>query len=206
MLEISPINKRSLSAASLSTTNVLSPNFQVVRSQVFEFDRGATIPQTAANFWLITSGAVKTLTWDETGKVSILGYWGVGDVVGLPFSTVNPYEAECINEVKARLISDRYSPNFVREITHCLHQTDELLRIVRIERMYHRLWQLLLWLSRKFGKATIQGTAIDLRITHQELADLLGSTRVTVTRLLKQMETEQKILRPGRFTLVLKTD
>ena len=200
MLEISSISKHSLSAA-----NVLSPHFQVLRSQKFKFDRGATIPQTADSFWLITSGAVKTLTWDETGKVSILGYWGAGDVVGSPFSSVNPYEAECINQVTGRLIRDRYYSYFVREITHCLRQTDELLRVVRIERMYHRLWQLLLWLSKKFGTETHQGNLIDIRLTHQELADLLGSTRVTVTRLLNQMETEQKILRPGRFTIVLKT-
>ena len=129
----------------------------------------------------------------------------LGDVTLIERIVRTLNEAECINQVTGRLIRDRYYSYFVREITHCLRQTDELLRVVRIERMYHRLWQLLLWLSKKFGTETHQGNLIDIRLTHQELADLLGSTRVTVTRLLNQMETEQKILRPGRFTIVLKT-
>lgn len=182
-------------------------NFSIDSStRAIAFDKGAVITQTPATFWLITKGAVKTLTWDETGKVITLGYWGAGDVIGLPFSAVDPYEVQCLSNVEARSVPDCHSSQYAKEITFCLRQTDELLRILRIERMYYRLYQLLLWLGNKFGDRVAEGILINIRLTHQELADLIGSTRVTVTRLLNQLETEQKILRPGRFNIILQND
>jgi len=41
------------------------------------------------------------------------------------------------------------------------------------------VWQFLLWLSNKFGRELKQGKLIELVITHQEIADVLNTTRVT---------------------------
>ena len=196
------LNTPSVKSNLISLSNSFASNSR--NNQAIAFNRGAIIPQNPSSFWYISSGAVKTVTWDLEGKVTALGYWGAGDVVGLHFSNVEPYEVQCLSPVATKLIPRQYSQDYVTEITRCLRQTDEMLRIVRIERMYHRLWQLLLWLSKKFRAQVPQGIAIDLRITHQELANLIGSTRVTVTRLLNQLETEQKILRPGRCKIIIK--
>jgi len=47
------------------------------------------------------------------------------------------------------------------------------------------------------------GELIDLRLTHQGIAEAIGSTRVTVTRLLKELESERKILRQQRHYIVI---
>ena len=70
--------------------------------------------------------------------------------------------------------------------------------------MHFRLSKLLIWFAQKFGKQVINGVLIDIRITHQDLADIMGSTRVTVTRLLNKLEQERMIIRPCRFTIVIK--
>lgn len=169
-----------------------------------QFDRGDIIPQTNHSLWLLKKGAVKTLTWNETGKTIILGYWGEGDIVGLPLSKVATYEVECLNTVEAICLPGEKCSYLFREITHCVRQTDELLRIVRTEKMSDRLSKLLVWLAQKFGSQVSQGIAIDLRLTHHELADLIGSTRVTVTRLLNQLDREKIIVRPCRFSIIIK--
>ena len=61
-----------------------------------------------------------------------------------------------------------------------------------------RLWQLLVWLGEKFGRDVEQGRLIDLGVTHQEMADAVNMTRVTVTRLLQQFETEGMLQRVSR--------
>lgn len=169
-----------------------------------KFNKGNIIPQTNNSLWLIKKGVVKTLTWNETGKIVILGYWGEGEVIGLPLSKANPYEAECLKTVEAICIPWEQCSYLFREISYCVRQTDELLRIVRIEKMYKRLTKLLAWLAQKFGSQVLQGVLINLRLTHQELADMIGSTRVTITRLLNQLEKEDIIVRPCRFSIIIK--
>lgn len=169
-----------------------------------EFDKGDIIPQTNQRLWLLKKGVVKTLTWSETGKTITLGYWGKGDVVGLPLSRLATYEVQCLNTVEAICLPWEKCSYLFKEITNCVRQTDELLRIVRTEKMYERLSKLLVWLAQKFGSEVSQGIAIDLRLTHHELADLIGSTRVTVTRLLDRLDKEKIIDRPCRFSIVIR--
>jgi CRP-like cAMP-binding protein len=45
------------------------------------------IPHSASKWaWLIETGVVKTYTWNEEGNQIILGYWGMGDLIGQPLS------------------------------------------------------------------------------------------------------------------------
>ncbi|EAW42615.1 helix-turn-helix domain-containing protein, partial [Nodularia spumigena] len=61
----------------------------------------------------------------------------------------------------------------------------------------------LLWLSEKFGRDVEQGKLIDLNITHQEISEVLNTTRVTVTRLLQQFEEQGALLRYKRQIILL---
>jgi CRP-like cAMP-binding protein len=73
------------------------------------------------------------------------------------------------------------------------------MSIINFKRVSLRIWQFLLWLINKFGRELEQGKLIELAITHQEIADVLNTTRVTVTR---QLEVEGK-LRKHRHNLIL---
>ena len=50
--------------------------------------------------------------------------------------------------------------------------------------MGSRLVSFLLILCRDFGVPSSDGITIDLKLSHQAIAEAIGSTRVTVTRLL----------------------
>jgi CRP-like cAMP-binding protein len=74
---------------------------------------------------------------------------------------------------------------------------------VRGSLVHQRLWLLLQWLSQKFGRAIDGGILIDFQITHQDIADTLGTTRITVTKILNQLERDGLILRPRNKHIVL---
>jgi CRP-like cAMP-binding protein len=167
------------------------------------FSRNEVIPLHPNVLLRIKRGVVRTLTWSEEGTAAALGYWGVGDVVGQPLSCVQPYQIECLSIVEASYIPIPEWEHALDAIFRHIQQTEELLWIVRQASTHARLLQMLMWLARKFACKVEQGQLIDLRLTHQELAEVIGTTRVTVTRLLSQFEREGIIYRPRRNFIVL---
>jgi CRP/FNR family transcriptional regulator, cyclic AMP receptor protein len=57
----------------------------------------------------------------------------------------------------------------------------------------------LLQLARTHGKVTGDGVLIDLPLTHDVLADMVGSARETVTWALRQLTDEGFVARSGKF-------
>lgn len=161
-----------------------------------------TLPLRQRILWKVESGVLRTYTFNETGTRNILGYWGAGDVVGHPLSRLNPYEIECLTSVEVVLIPPERWHHVLEAIMLHAQQTKELLYVKGYERAHHRLMHLLVWLAQKFGRAVEQGKLIDVPLTHEGIAESIGSTRVTVTRLLKQFEREGIIHRDHRHIIV----
>lgn len=167
------------------------------------FGRRELIPGRDDCLWRIDRGALRTLTWSEEGTVIALGYWGEGDIVGQPLSRLTPYRMECLTSVEATLLPPYCWHQVMDSAIAHIQQTEELLGIVRSRPTDVRLLQLLRWLARKFGCEVPQGILIDVRLTHQEIAEVVGTTRVTVTRLLQQFEQAGLIGRHnGRLIVV----
>jgi len=69
-----------------------------------------------------------------------------------------------------------------------------MLAMVGCRRVEDRLRQLLLLLQMEVGQPVTGGTRLSVRLTHQHLASAIGTTRVTVTRLLGQLREEGRLL------------
>lgn len=69
-----------------------------------------------------------------------------------------------------------------------------------------RLAHLLLELSKNYGKATPQGLLLQIKITHQEMANLIGSIRETVSAVLGEFKKEGLITFEGRRLILLRPD
>ena len=161
------------------------------------------IPLETDFYWLLQQGIVKTCTWTEEGHPITLGYWGEKDIVGQPLSLVYPCQVKCLTQVQALLIPVQQAERISDFIHHHVRQTEKLLYIIRSDKMYDRLSKMLKWLGEKFGKKIEIGQLIDIHITHQDLAEIIGATRVTVTKLINQLEREGFLSRPERNTIVL---
>jgi CRP-like cAMP-binding protein len=159
------------------------------------------LPLEPDNLWKIEAGVVRSLTWDEEGRIITLGFWGEGDVVGYPLSQMQPYQVECLTSVQ---ISEFSSESCYMQQALLVHvwKSEALLKIVHQSSVADRLFQLLLWLADQFGIPVISGTLLNLRLSHQDLGDTIGSTRVSVTRLLSQLEQEGKIARSHRSLIL----
>lgn len=177
---------------SVPTLTKLEPLTQQV------FSRGDSIPLRPDILWRIEGGAVRTFTWCEEGTLITLGYWGPGDVVGHVLSRVKPYSIECLTSVEVSILPSKLWYQAVDVLILHIQQAEELRSIVHRKPASVRLWQFLVWLGQKFGRDVEQGRLIELEVTHQEIADAVNMTRVTVTRLLQQFEEEGMLLRYKR--------
>ncbi|MEM6611151.1 MAG: Crp/Fnr family transcriptional regulator [Cyanobacteria bacterium P01_C01_bin.72] len=171
--------------------------------EYFTFNSGELITLQADYYWLLQRGIVKTSTWTETGTPITLGYWSVNDLIGQPLFLLSPYRVECLTEVTAGRIPMAKTNRIINFVQHQIRQTEEVLYILHSDKIYQRLRQILLWLSGKFGQETRHGKLIQLRLTHQDLAELVGATRVTVTKTINQLEQEGFLSRPQRNTIVI---
>jgi CRP-like cAMP-binding protein len=167
------------------------------------FKRHDLIPLQPEMLLQIDRGVVRTITWNEEGIMVTLGYWGTGDVVGQPLSNLQPYQIECITSVEVSYVPSSQTERVLTAICQHVQQAEELLSIIRLTSARDRLLQVLLWLARKFARPVERGQLIDIRLTHQEIAEFIGMTRVSVTRLLSQLEQEGIIGRPRRHFIVL---
>ena len=66
-------------------------------------------------------------------------------------------------------------------------QTETMIETLTHRDMSSRLVSFLLVLCRDFGMPGDQGITIDLKLSHQSIAEAIGSTRVTITRLLGEL-------------------
>ncbi|MFM7886919.1 MAG: helix-turn-helix domain-containing protein, partial [Pseudanabaena sp.] len=61
-------------------------------------------------------------------------------------------------------------------------------------------------LTSRFGEEDRHGRLLGLQLTHQELAELIGSTRVTVTRIINDLEKAGVLSRKGRKLIFADSD
>ena len=167
--------------------------------------------ESLSEYWQIQSGVVQTVSWDSEGHLRVLGVWGKGDIVGRSSSRIAPSQLECLsNATFTRLTNFQHLPDLLLQRQQTI---EELLNFAYCRSVGDRLMQMLAWLGDRFGSAyqmnteqgqIVSGRLIEVRLTHQQLADLAGTTRVTVTRLLSFLEQSNRILRlrRGHFLIV----
>ncbi len=169
------------------------------------FPRRSLLSPRHDYLWVIQSGVVRTRCIQEDGNIVTLGLWGSGDVVGRILHKSNSYAMECLTPVVASLIPKDRWHEFTEAMIHHIQHSGELMEIIRCRQAESSILRLLNWLGNRFGQKVEEGQLIDLRLTHQDIADLLGITRVTVTRLLKTFE-QQGIIQRVQRQLILSND
>jgi CRP-like cAMP-binding protein len=86
--------------------------------------------------------------------------------------------------------SNEYYSAFVRMVCDHLRVSIQNLIILRNRRPLHRLAQELRRLAERHGRQTKKGLVIDLRLSQEDLAAMIGVGRQTINRLLKRLEQD----------------
>jgi CRP-like cAMP-binding protein len=169
------------------------------------YRRGEILSVLPDLLWRLESGFIRTVAWHYEGQAATLGIWGPGDFLGKMISQIEDCQFECLTPVMLKGVSVSKLPYYaIHEATQShLVQSQRLLNILHCRPMQMRLMQMLIWLAHRFGSEVERGWILDLRLTHQALADSIGSTRVTVTRVLKSFEKEGRLKRLGQHQYFL---
>jgi CRP-like cAMP-binding protein len=161
------------------------------------FQRGELLPIMPDVLWQLDSGFIRTVAWHYEGQAATLGIWGPGDFLGKVAPNIEGCRLECLTTGLLRSISIAQAPYYALHEATTLHleQSQTLLNILHCRPMPMRLLKLLIWLAHRFGNQVERGWILDLRLTHQIIAESIGATRVTVTRMLQSFEKDGRLKR-----------
>src|SRR5918998_377395 len=84
-----------------------------------------------------------------------------------------------------------------------LRQSDEVIESLLHREVSTRLATLLSNLGERFGRQNGSGTLIDVRLTHQDLANMIASTREAVSKVMSEFQREGVIEARSRRIAVL---
>lgn len=161
------------------------------------YKSGQAIRMLPDEIWVVCRGVVQLGTLYDSGDEALLGLACPSMPFGLPLSLIRPYQAAALTDVdlmRLTLTEVEQSPvlahGIFRHLTRRLQQTEAVLAMVGYRRVEDRLRHLLLLLKDEIGQPSGTGTRFAIRLTHQQLANAIGTTRVTVTRLLSQLQEE----------------
>jgi CRP-like cAMP-binding protein len=84
-----------------------------------------------------------------------------------------------------------------------LRQSDEVIESLLYREVSARLATLLLNLAERFGEEDGSGTLLGVRLTHQELANMIASTREAVSKVMSEFQREGSIEVQNRRIVLL---
>ncbi|MBX9976574.1 Crp/Fnr family transcriptional regulator [Cytobacillus firmus] len=167
--------------------------------------------------YLIKSGKVRLYRLTESGKEFTIDILETGHVFGeigtFTTGSENLYAEAWEDSVICRIDKVQFE-KIIREnpsislklleiISSRLKEVEELLEYMAYSSARKRLLFLVNKLTEKFGDKLLSSSpgewvALDIYITHQELAMMMGSIRETVTALLNEFNAEGIIRKAGR--------
>lgn len=161
------------------------------------YSAGQSIPLKADEVLILCRGVAQLFTIQPDGSETLLGLAGPSMPIGLPLSMVDPYWATALTDADVLLLpfgeieaSPVLMVGVFRHLTLRLQQTEAWLALSGKRLVADRLRQFLMLLAKDFGQVEPKGIRIPLKLTHHQLATAVGTTRVTVTRLLKDFKAE----------------
>jgi CRP/FNR family transcriptional regulator len=164
----------------------------------------------ARNVFVICFGQVKISSTSRDGKTMILKIAGPGDVMGLSAVLANvPHEvtAEAIEPCQVKTVRKQEFVDFLgRHGIASMHAAQSLSG--EYLTVFHDAKRLALsgsagGRSSANGKPEIRFT---MALTHEEIANMAGTSRETVTRLLNQFRRDQWITIKGSSMTIVKPD
>jgi CRP/FNR family cyclic AMP-dependent transcriptional regulator len=183
------------------------------------YPKGATLfveGQAARGVFIVCAGRVKLSTTSIDGRTLIVRISEPGEVLGLPATvTGKPYEltAEVIEPTQANFITRADFLNFLREhgevslrVAQQLGETyhaavAEMRSIGLSHSAAEKLARFLLDWCASYGQGDPEIRAT-LTLTHEEIAQMIGASRETVTRLFGDFK-KKEILRVKGSTLIV---
>jgi PAS domain S-box-containing protein len=198
-------------AKGLSSNGAVSAIDVLSNRPVFSYKKREVVPLNPQTIWQVQEGVVKLSSYTADYEEVLLGLASASAPFGLGSMFLPAYQATAVTDVKLVRFSFHEinsSPELARMLVSQFHQrlqqTEILLNIAGQRRVKERLYFLLQFLRREVGQATPEGTRLQIRLVHEDIASACCSTRVTITRILSELQKQGKIEIDSNFHIVLK--
>ena len=170
--------------------------------------------------FIIRKGQIKISVFHEDGREVIFSLLGPGKVFGeLSLLDGKPRSANAVALKESEVITLRRS-DFLQliyenpqvavlllaELASRLRRTDEKIEGLALLDVTSRISKTLLQLAEDQGVESAEGVLIETLPTHQQLANMSGTTRETVSRVISRLETQGYLTCQGRRILILREE
>ncbi|MEZ4400407.1 MAG: Crp/Fnr family transcriptional regulator [Kofleriaceae bacterium] len=170
----------------------------------------------AKSLFFVCGGRVKVCKVTRDGKSLTLGYCGPSDMFGETCLVGVNARTEMAEAVENALLAEIDRGDFERVLTTSAalgaavtravitrrHDLENKLEALVFRDVSAKLAEQLIKLADEYGVDDARGTLVAMKITHQELANLIGSTRETVSLTLSQFKRRQLIVTDGRKVIL----
>lgn len=156
--------------------------------------------------YFIERGRVRLGRNSHDGKTVLLALLGPGDLIGEAVWDNGSHDcfAETIEDTRIFEISKeafegliKTNPEFALRLLEMiglrLKSAQARIEDLVFRQVPSRIARLLLSLAETYGKVTPKGIRVEFRLTHQDIADLVGSSRVTVTQVINRFRSSHWI-------------
>jgi CRP-like cAMP-binding protein len=168
------------------------------------------------SFFIIVDGRIKVTILGDDGREVILSVLGRGDFFGeMALLDNEPRSATAIavedtellslhrNDFQTVLTDNRsIMLALIKILTARLRRANHQISTLALLDVYGRVARVIVDTARDEGKRLKDGRIAFRRATHQEIANRIGTTRETVTRMLKDLERQGLIHIDGKEVVV----
>lgn len=166
--------------------------------------------------YIIREGRVKISRISEDGKIKVLAILSSGDIMGemsildeeLASATAEAIEDSRLVFIKRedfQSILVRYpmiTLGIAQILAKRLRLADREIEELAFYSVKSRVIKTLMELADRYGEKTNSGIRLSLKLTHQELADMVGTSRETVSRIISVLEKRQLITNERGYTVI----
>jgi CRP/FNR family transcriptional regulator len=172
--------------------------------------------ESAKTVYLVKTGTFKLVHITGDGRDVIVDVIGPGEVIGetaLFQEQMHPFSAVALELSRICCFSRSQfeamieaNPNVAMQVigflARRLYESIQQSGETSGASVRQKVLQLMARLAEKHGRPTPDAIAIELDITQQEIADMIGASRVMVANILKQLHDEGLVRRRDRYYLL----
>ena len=153
----------------------------------------------ATHFFTITEGAVKVYKLMPDGRRQVTGFLFAGDLLGLAFNDTYTYSAEAMTPVALcrfpraqleRLLDEfpKVEKRLLAIASNELAAAQEQMMLLGRKTAHERIASFLMMLSRREERFGRDGDVLRLAMTRTDIADFLGLTTETTSRVFTSLK------------------
>ena len=176
-----------------------------------QFQKGDEISVLNSAIWQVYRGVVQLSRIQEDGSEIISGWVTPNGIFGNIAGDSVQYRAVALKDVYAKHYTSHdvvrhpmLARQFLAQFSDRLIKSQQLLAIIGVTRVEERLKRLLSMLKLEMGQPIDDGVRLQVRFTHQHLAEAIHTTRVTITRILGDFQAQDLIYFDNERHIVVK--